>query len=468
MRSRLSWLAFALAAFLFVIGTTAAQQNNSGSVKSVPPPGIEVPAAERAELEAGIAALGKEIDGLSEALKKQPALLTLLPDVQIFHNAARYALQYNEFFKPEEIATAKRQLKQGMERAAELRAGKASWTTQTGLIVRGYVSDVDGSVQPYGLVVPPTYQPNLPHQYRLDVWFHGRGDTLSEVNFLADRQKNAGQFTPPNTIVLHPYGRYNCANKFAGEVDLFEALDKVKQQYRVDENRILVRGFSMGGAATWQFGVHFAGQWAAIAPGAGFSESAQFLKLKMDGPEAPPWWEQKLFHLYDATDYAANLFNTPLVAYNGENDGQKQAADMMEKALAAEGARLLRIVGPKTGHSYHPDSKVEIDRILDAIAERGRDPPLGSHCVVGQHQRGRHQAAGRAGLAPARARPRLDAATDRGACRDRGGLTIRAAPPRDAVPPCRAVGPRAPMRTHGARGRRRRGPRAAARAAPYG
>jgi hypothetical protein len=32
------------------------------------------------------------------------------------------------------------------------------------------------------------------------------------------------------------------------------------------------------------------------------------------------------------------------------------------------------VVGPKTAHRYHPDSKIEINRILDAIAERGRDP----------------------------------------------------------------------------------------------
>ena len=371
MRSRLSWLAFALAAFLFVIGTTAAQQNNPGSVKSVPPPGIEIPAADRAELEAGIAALGKEIDGLSEALKKQPALLTLLPDVQIFHNAARYALQYNEFFKPEEIATAKRQLKQGMERAAELRAGKASWTTQTGLVVRGYVSDVDGSVQPYGLVVPPTYQPNLPHQYRLDVWFHGRGDTLSEVNFLADRQKNAGQFTPPNTIVLHPYGRYNCANKFAGEVDLFEALASVKRQYPIDENRVSVRGFSMGGAATWHIAAHHAGLWAAAAPGAGFAETAEYQKLNLNDV---PWYEQKLWHLTNATDYAANLFNCPVIAYSGEIDRQIQAAQVMARELKTEGIELTHVIGPQTEHKYHPDAIKEINRRIDSIVAAGRNP----------------------------------------------------------------------------------------------
>jgi len=346
--------------------TSTPQTAQRPAMRPIPPAGVEVPAADRTELENGL----RRLKAAMEKLKDNP----LLPDVMIYHEAVRYALQYNEFFKPEEIFKAKLLLQHGEERARQLADGRAPWTTATGLVVRGYVSKIDRSVQPYGLVIPASFTPNTAHHWRLDAWFHGRGETLSEVNFLTDRETKQGEFTPRDTIVLHLYGRYCNANKFAGEVDLFETLDKVKQQYRIDENRILVRGFSMGGASAWQFGTHYAGLWAAIAPGAGFSESAQFLRLKLDGPDAPPWWEQKLFHLYDATDYAANLFNTPLVAYNGENDGQKQAADMMEKAMDAEAMQLLRIVGPKTGHSYHPDSKVEIDRRLDAIAERGRDP----------------------------------------------------------------------------------------------
>src|SRR5581483_3114332 len=118
------------------------------------------------------------------------------------------------------------------------------------------------------------------------------------------------------------------------------------------ENRILIRGFSMGGAAAWHLGGHFAGLWAAVAPGAGFSESPQFLHLKLDGPNAPPSWEQTLYHLYNINDYAVNFANTSTVAYNGEIDPQKQAADVMEKAMAEEGVNLLRIVGPNTPHRY--------------------------------------------------------------------------------------------------------------------
>ena len=103
----------------------------------------------------------------------------LLPDVLIYQEAVRYALQYNEFFKPAEIAAAKTLLAQGEDRAAQLALGQAPWTTATGLVVRGYVSKIDRSVQPYGLVVPPSYSPVAPHRWRLDAWFHGRDEALS-------------------------------------------------------------------------------------------------------------------------------------------------------------------------------------------------------------------------------------------------------------------------------------------------
>jgi len=240
--------------------------------------------------------------------------------------------------------------------------------------VRGYRSKIDGSVQPYGLVIPASYQSPSAQRFRLDFWFHGRGETLTELDFINGRQNSPGEFTPPDTFVLHPYGRYCNANKFAGEADLFEALDDVKRQYPIDENRLVVRGFSMGGAACWQFATHYAGWWAAAAPGAGFSETADFLKVFQNESLKPAWYEQKLWHLYDATDYAVNLFNCPTVAYSGEVDRQKQAADMMAKALKAEGIELTHIIGPKTAHAYERGAKEEISRRIDRIAARDRNP----------------------------------------------------------------------------------------------
>ena len=348
--------------------------NLADKVRRVPPPGLTVSAGDREELAGGVAQLGQEIDSLRGELTSRPALLVLLPDAQIYYNAVRYALAYNEFFKTNEIQVARTLLKQGRERIAQLHDGKAPWTTATGLVVRGYVSRIDGSVQPYGLVVPASFQPGTSHPFRLDFWFHGRGETLSELDFINGRQKSPGEFVPPNAFVPHLYGRYCNGSRLAGEIDLFEALDDVRKYYPIDENRLVVRGFSLGGAACWHFAAHHAGRWAAAAPGAGFSETADFLKVFQDETLQPAWYEKKLWHLYDATDYAVNLFNCPTVAYSGEIDKQKQAADRMAQALAEEGMEMTHIIGPKTAHAYHPDARKEINRRIDAIVARGRNP----------------------------------------------------------------------------------------------
>jgi dienelactone hydrolase len=348
--------------------------NLPDKVRPVPPPGIAIPEADRAELQASVIDLGKEIGALRKELKGKPALLDLLPDVQIYHNAVRYALAYNEFYDLKEIPIARALVKKARERMAQLRDGKSPWTTATGLVVRGYVSKIDGSVQPYGLVVPATYQPNYPHQYRLDVWCHGRGEKLTELSFLNGRERSPGEFTPPNAFVLHSYGRYCNANKFAGEIDVLEGLEHVRKHYPIDENRLVMRGFSMGGASCWQFAVHYPGMWAAAAPGAGFAETPEFLKVFQSETVQPTWYEKKLWHLYDCTDWAANLFNCPTVAYSGEKDRQKQAADVMATAMKREGMTLLHLIGPGTGHAYHPQTKQEINRRIDRIVQRGREP----------------------------------------------------------------------------------------------
>ena len=348
--------------------------NRVDNVRPVPPPGIRLADADRKAIQDRLDELSKQIHLLRDSLKAKRNLLALLPDVQIYEKAVRSALSQNEFYNLREVPVAKRLLGQGQARAAQLREGKAPWDAATGLVVRGYISRIDGSVQPYGLVVPASYQPNSLHRFRLDVWCHGRGENLSELSFINGRQSSRGEFTPPNAFVVHPYGRYCNANKFAGEIDLFEAIDSIKKHYPIDEDRLVMRGFSMGGAACWQFAVHYPSVWAAAAPGAGFSETADFLKVFQNEAVQPAWYEKKLWHLYDCTDYALNLFNCPTVAYSGEVDRQKQAADMMARALAKEGIELVHVIGAKAPHRYTPEAKEEINRRIDSIVNVGRDP----------------------------------------------------------------------------------------------
>ena len=333
-------------------------------VRRIPPAGIEVPEADRLALESGLEALGVAMEKIADH--------PLLPDVEIFHKAVHDALTHREFQKPAEIKLAKEHLQTGLERAKALQEKKASWTRQHGLVVRGFRSKIDGSVQPYGLVIPESYQFDGEKNHRLDFWFHGRDDTVNEVAFIRRRQVDKGQYTPADTIVLHPYARFSNANKFAGEIDCLEALAHVKAGYRIDSDRILVRGFSMGGAACWQFAVHYADQWCAANPGAGFAETPEFLEMCDGVRPNPPAFQKTLWRLYDCTGYAANLSNLPTVAYSGEIDKQKQAADVMEKALKERGLPLTHIIGPGTAHQIEEGAKKEIEKRLDEIARKGR------------------------------------------------------------------------------------------------
>jgi len=356
-----------------------------------PPPGVVVPAEVKAELTAGASALGKEIEGLRESLKGKPALLALLPDVQIYHNAVRYALEDDIFTSTNQFNSARALLKVGSERAKQLAAGNAPWNTKAGLlalkkelegkaktpttlthvpVVRGYVSKIDGSVQPYGLKVPVTYLTGDDKPRRLDFWLHGRGDTLNEIAFIDGQSRAGGTFLPDDAFVLDPYGRFMNAFKFAGEVDVWEGLDHAAKHYPIDRNKLAMRGFSMGGAGAWHLGAHHPDKFASVNPGAGFVDVKNYQKLG-DKLATIPWWEQKLWNLYDPLACPINLVNTTLVAYSGEDDAQKAAADLMEAALLKDGVKMTHIIGPKTGHSYEANAKKTVAKLVDEATNKG-------------------------------------------------------------------------------------------------
>ncbi|MBY0460741.1 MAG: hypothetical protein K2V38_25765, partial [Gemmataceae bacterium] len=206
------------------------KDNIADNVRPIPPAGNAIPDADRDEIKKGLAELQQLIKDIGKH--------DLLPDVQIFEKAVRWALDYNEIFDPapgkDKKATVpagnvKKVLAAGLERAKQLKDGKTPWTTQTGGVLRGYKSKIDGSVQPYWLIVPKEYDFAGKDKHRLDFWWHGRGETLSEANFMANSPGAGGGIIPaPGALILHPYGRYCNANKFAGEIDTFECLEHAK------------------------------------------------------------------------------------------------------------------------------------------------------------------------------------------------------------------------------------------------
>src|SRR5688572_2808415 len=218
--------------------------------KRLPPAGVEIPTTAREELTAGAASLRKELDVFTAEVANDARRRELLPDVEIFHKAVDWPLRYGEFFDVKQVEIARHLLAVGRERLAQLRTGAAPWTDSTGLVVRGYRSKLDHSVQPYALVIPLNWKRGDGQMRRLDVVLAGRGEKRSELAFIDEHEKKAGEIVPKDGIVLHPYGRYCNATKFAGEADVFEAMEAVRRDYSIDPLRMIVRGFSMGGAST--------------------------------------------------------------------------------------------------------------------------------------------------------------------------------------------------------------------------
>ena len=293
---------------------------------------------------------------------------TFFADIAIYPKAVRYALDYDEFYKPTDIADAEKLLAIGRARLKELQDGvkEPSWTKQRGLVVRGYISAIDDSVQPYGLHIPEDL--DLSKKPPLYVWLHGRQEKTLDLQFISERAKNKGKFAADDAITVHPFGRYNNAFKFAGERDVLDVMFHVEKLYKTDPAKRVLMGFSMGGGGCWHIGAHYPQLFCAMAPGAGFSESRRFLKIKDDA--LPPWYEQVLWQWYDVPCYTRNLFNLPVIAYSGEKDGQKQAADVMEAEFAKHGKKLNHIIGPGMGHDYDKASLEKIRGELKAITAK--------------------------------------------------------------------------------------------------
>ncbi len=316
-----------------------------------------------------VAAKVAELSQLLKGQERNP----LYADVAIYRKAGEFILKF-----PEEFDTAAyvkdtlNVLDRGIARAKELHSGSPSWTSRKGRVIRAYTSTVDGSVQPYGLVIPESYsgQP-----IRLDVWMHGTSRQLNEVAFIKQQESATPVPAAQTYIQLNVYGRSNVSYRWAGETDVFEAIKAVKEQYKIDPDRIALRGFSMGGAGAWHLGLHHPDEWAAVEAGAGYTETKIYAKKA----SLPPYQEAAL-HYYDAVDYALNLVNVPFVGYGGEIDAQLQASKNIKEQLLKEGLKLdalraLFLVGPQTAHAWHPETHKISQHFIDEAVAKGRATP---------------------------------------------------------------------------------------------
>src|SRR3989442_1136945 len=186
-------------------------------------------------------------------------------------------------------------------------------TSRLCLLLMMAAATAGAQAPPSALTIPASYDSRTP--MRLDIWQHGTNRTLNEVAFIVQQERAKAISPEPDYIQLEPLGRTNVSYRWAGEADLFEALASVRERYNIDPHRIVLRGFSMGGASSWHLGLHHPGVWAAIEAGAGYTETRRYGRRD----NLPPYHDAML-HYYDAVDYTLNALNTPTVGYGGGDD----------------------------------------------------------------------------------------------------------------------------------------------------
>ncbi|MDP8244175.1 MAG: prolyl oligopeptidase family serine peptidase [Candidatus Hinthialibacter antarcticus] len=128
---------------------------------------------------------------------------------------------------------------------------------------RTFISDIDGSVQYYA-VQPANRLPGGWRDPALVLSLHGASvEAINQAN--AYSSKTWAHIVAPTN--RRPYG-FDWEEW--GRMDALEVLGIAKQTLHTDPARTYLTGHSMGGHGTWQVGVHFPDQFAAIAPSAGW------------------------------------------------------------------------------------------------------------------------------------------------------------------------------------------------------
>jgi pimeloyl-ACP methyl ester carboxylesterase len=136
-----------------------------------------------------------------------------------------------------------------------------------GILSMTFRSNIDDSIQPLLVKVPKGYTPE--ESWPLLVTLHGLGD---------------GPILTPGIEAMAqigPYGRGSVWYEGIGGQDVFECIEMAKQLLSIDEDRVYLCGFSMGGLGTFELGLKYPHVWAACVPVCGRCNSFDLIENAM-------------------------------------------------------------------------------------------------------------------------------------------------------------------------------------------
>jgi len=210
-----------------------------------------------------------------------------------------------------------KELNQARRAAGLIGTGRTPNETLTGFHEKAYISSIDGSPQPYLVYVPTTYDGTRP--YPLIVFLHGYAYDLNKYNWIdymySKDYENLGE--TEGYILLMPYGRSNTEFMGVGEVDVLETIRLVKRDYKIDDQRVVLSGASMGGTGAYTIACHRPHLFAGVFTITGRVDYYFWMKI---AKEALPRFKQIQTDLDYPRELLPNLCHVPVYVFHGEQD----------------------------------------------------------------------------------------------------------------------------------------------------
>ena len=327
----------------------------------------------------GIVAADREAWMKAAAVAVTTTHANLRADAEVFGKAILWALRYDTVLQAGDLKAIKKSQDRLTQRAGALSSNQQPWTAKKGKVARGFISAIDGSVQPYGVIIPKSYDGTRP--MRLDVVLHGSSKPvgMSELKFISrfdEGDEDTGTAPDVDYIELHPLGRVENCYRWAGETDVFEAIEAVCRNYKIDRDRIVLRGMSMGASGTWHLGLKHPDRFVAIGPYCGYVDTHRFSETPIPGfikvGPLPPHQETGL-HMLDSIHYAANASMVPEIAAIGDQDTFFGSHVHMGEVFAKEGVPFVNLISPGTKHVIDPKTHAEQMRRIGDYVAKGLD-----------------------------------------------------------------------------------------------
>jgi acetyl esterase/lipase len=298
--------------------------------------------------------------------------------------------------------------------AERLAAGDDPYRAATGVMVKAYRADWDGTLQPYALYVPRDYDAR--RAWPLIVALHGaysdHRHNLRRVFGLdnrpgeTDAEASRNELPLPDVpaIVVSPFGRGELMGwSGLGEDDAWRVLTDVRRAYNVDPDRISLTGLSMGGGGTWSIGLRHPETFAALAPVCAVTDARRLVR-----PEDAFLYDMKLLEAMTPMPIAENASGMQVFIFHGAADPTVPVGDsrrMVERyrTLGWLGKNVQYTEYPGVGHAAWVPAYKDA-QLLRTLASVRRDPSRPLRVVT---QPDGHAFAGLFGKSPPRERPHI-------------------------------------------------------------